>query len=536
MVLKGFEDWYSGRKHYSAAADPLKVSNTDADPLPLLRNKLEDVPIRHIMLILLESTRKDVFPVKKGGLIWERFASTFKNKTLPEEARRRLETLNPYARLLTGDYDDGFEHDPKMKQRRGGLNFNDAYTTGTYTIKSMVGTLCGVMPLVADFNKEYAHHIYQPCLPQILEAFSTLDSENDTNNFSSYRWRSSFFESVMLSFDKLEILTAAMGFPDENIISKEYLRGESAKFGTVHLPDINYFGMPEACLEDYIRDAFSAAKHNKERVFLTHLTSTSHHPFAMPAHETYVPLSEALDDLSHYVNAIGYDDRWLGKIFDILDREGVSNETLLVLAGDHGLSIPESGMPASYYNPNVGNNHIPLVISHPKLPAINVDDAVSSLQVLPTILDLLVETNSLSPSASSAARDLISNYEGQSLLRPLRSIHDGITSSAQVIGHWQFTVINPGSAMLGVRDGRSPYRDWRLVVPIVKNIEWRFTSLDLDPTEEHPTTGFDYVFFLRSVEKKHGINAARWAEEGAFLARWWVEDNRRRWRYGQYAD
>ncbi|KFY94454.1 hypothetical protein V500_03242 [Pseudogymnoascus sp. VKM F-4518 (FW-2643)] len=536
-VLKGFEDWHAGKQHYNAAMDPLKISNTEEDLLPLLRNKLGNVPIRHIMLILLESTRKDVFPIKKDELIWQRFANSFENKTLPEEARHRLETLTPYANFLTGDYDDGFEHDSKTKQRRGGLNFNDAYTTGTYTIKSMVGTLCGITPLVADFNLEYLHHIYQPCLPQILEAFSTLDRDNDTDHFTSYKWRSSFLESVILYFDNLELLMSTMGFPDENIISKEYLRGGSAKFGTVHLPDTNYFGMPEICLEDYIRDTFASAKQSNERVFLTHLTSTSHHPFAMPDNEPYVPLSKGLDNLSHYVNSIGYDDRWLGRILDVLDEEGVSNETLVVLVGDHGLSLPENDIVASYYNPNVGSNHIPLVMSHPKLPPIDIDDAVSSLQILPTILDLLLETGSLSESAIQAARDLVDNYEGQSLVRPMRrNNQSNITGSSQAHGDWQFTIINPGAAMLGVRDARPAYRGWRLVVPVDDNVRWRFTSMDSDPTEEHPTAGFDFGLFLRGVEKRHGIEAARWAEDGAFVARWWVEENSKRWRYGQYDD
>ncbi|POR33133.1 Uncharacterized protein TPAR_06661 [Tolypocladium paradoxum] len=533
-IPMGFEDWYGDEKHYNAAADPLKISNLDDELLPLLRNKLRDAPIRHVMVIVLEGTRKDLFPIKKDGLIWERLVNSFDDKALPEEAQQRLATLTSTANFLTGDYEDGFKH--PTRQERGGINFNDAYSTSTYTLKSLVGTLCGITPLIADFNLEYLHHIYQPCLPQIFEALNTLDRD-DSDNFTSYKWQSSFMQSVTLDFDHFDRLMLALGFPADALIARDYLKSESAKFGRVTLPDINYFGMSEICLEDYIRDAFASAKKNNERVFMTHVTSTSHHPFGMPDNETYVPLSNGLDDLSHYVNSIGYDDRWLGRVLDVLDQEGVANETLVVLVGDHGLSIPENDILSTYYNPNVGSNHIPLVLSHPRLPAIHVDDAVSSLQILPTVLDLLLETRSLSKPASQAARDLVHNYEGQSLVRPLRKQATATTTTnqaGQLVADWQYTVINPGRAMLGVRDPR--YEHWRLVVPVVDNIEWQFTDLSSDTIEAHPVVGFEFLEFLKSVERKHDIDAARWVEAAAFAARWWVEENSKRWRYGPYAN
>ncbi|KND88291.1 hypothetical protein TOPH_07091 [Tolypocladium ophioglossoides CBS 100239] len=532
-IPMGFDDWYGNKTHYQAAADPLKISNLDDELLPLLRKELGDVPIRHVMVIVLESTRKDLFPIKKDGLIWKRLANSFDDKTMPEEAQKRLATLTSTANFLTSDYEDGFEH--AVRKGRGGVNFNNAYTTSTYTLKSLVGTLCGITPLIADFNLEYSHHIYQPCLPQIFNALNTLDHD-DSDNFTSYEWRSSFLQSVTLDFDHFDPLMLALGFPADALIARDYLKSESAKFGRVDLPDINYFGMPEICLEDYIRDAFASAKKNNERVFMTHVTSTSHHPFAMPTNETYVPLSNGLDDLSHFVNSIGYDDRWLGRILEILDQQGAADETLVVLVGDHGFSIPENDILSSYYNPNVGSNHVPLVLSHPKLPAIDVDDAVSSLQILPTVLDLLLETGSLSKSASQAARDLVHNYEGQSLVRSLRkqaTVTEATNQTGQLVTDWQYTVINPGRAMVGVRD--SLHEHWRLVVPVVDNVEWHFTDLSSDPIEAHPVVGFEFLAFLASVEQKHGIDAARWVEEAAFAARWWVEENSKRWRYGPYA-
>ncbi|OAA58154.1 sulfatase domain protein [Cordyceps fumosorosea ARSEF 2679] len=531
-VLKGFEDWYEeGRPHYNAKADPLKISNMDQELLPGLKESLSNMTIKHIVLVVLESTRKDVFPLKRDDLIWRRFEEAAPHNQLPGESVARLETLTPTANYLTGDYDDGFEHENTT--RRGGLNFKDANTASTYTRKSMVGTMCGVWPLVADFNKEHAHHIYQPCLPQILEAFSRLDQDDPAEN----PWRSQYLQSVTLSYDHADESTEQFGFPRDNIVGARYLRSNAAKFGRVDLPDINYFGMEEAPLLDYVRDAFATARESGERVFMTHLTSTTHHPYAIPAEEAYVPLATGRwDDLSHYVNAVGYDDRWLGRILGVLDDEGVAGETLVVVTGDHGISLPENNTPASYHNPNAGCNHVPVVMSHPGLPPIDVDDAVSTMEILPTVLDLLRETGSLSRAASKAAGDLLANYEGQSLIRPLRNSAyraDGHDPDEEDLRGWQFVVMNPGRAMLGVRDRRRP--TWRLVVPVIHDVEWRFTDLATDPTDTDSVQAFEFPAFLDKVQRQHGKEPARWAEEGAFIARWWVEENNKRYEYGPYA-
>ncbi|KAK1237183.1 hypothetical protein MKX07_006062 [Trichoderma sp. CBMAI-0711] len=531
--VPGFGDWYKNHKHYNATADPLKISNLQDSLLPALEDKLADVPIRHVMLILLESTRKDVFPLKKDGLIWKRLSNSYSNGTLPEAAQAMLANLTSNANYITGDYDDGFEHESKKK--RGGISFSNALTTATYTIKSIVGTMCGLTPLMADFNLEYLHHFYQPCLPQVFDALNKLENdESDTDkesvkDFTSFKWHSSFLQSVTKNYDRYVPLMSSMGISPDNLVSKEYLRSRFAKFGPVDLPDINYFGMADVAVEDYIRDAFVQAKKNNERAFVTHLTSTSHHPFAIPAEEPYTPLGSGLDDISHYVNAIGYDDRWLGKIMKILDEEGVADETLVVFVGDHGVSMPENNILAPYYNPNIGTLRVPLVFSHPKLPAIQVDDAIISSQILPTILDLLRETGSLSKSQMRAASDMVQNYEGQSLIRPVHT-----TNNETGQANWQFTVVNPGRAMLSIRDARQP--DWHLVVPIIDNVEWQFTNLMKDPTGAHTLLGFDFVNFMYSVENTHGVDAAKWVEEAAFMARWWVEENGKRWRYGPYAN
>ncbi|EGU74999.1 hypothetical protein FOPG_14705 [Fusarium oxysporum f. sp. conglutinans race 2 54008] len=536
---RGFEDWYDEKTHYNAESDPLKISNLDEPLRESLRGKLKDINIRHVVMFFLESTRNDVFPIKKDGLIWNRFADTFPDKKLPQEVQDKLASLTPTANFITGDYDDGFEHAEKPK--RGGIHFTNAHTAGTYTLKSMTGTVCGIAPLVADFNLEHSHHIYQPCLPHVFEAMNqaeALSEEtkskrdghsgtklkwNDNMNKED-KWNSYFFQAATLDYDNQYNLMSAMGFPMKNTIGREYLRSDSAKHGPVTLPNINEFAFEEDPLEDYITDIFEDAAKAKSRVFLTHLTSTSHHRFHMPKTEKYTPLAKGLDMMSRYVNTIGYDDRWIRKVLDVLDKQGIANETLVIFQGDHGTSLPENDYASPYYNPNIGVDHVPLILSHPQLPPFNVDDAVHSTQVLPTILDILLETGSLSPSSRDAASSLITNYEGQSLLRPSRT-----QTSDNSTGQWQFTVTNPGRAMLTVRDARFPNR--HLVVPVIENVDWRLSDLEKDPHEYDSVQALDFTEFVKTVEGRFGRDVAEWAEEGAFVTRWFVKENGRRWRF-----
>lgn len=526
-ALLGFEDWYKdGADHYRAESDPLKVSNMQDAIVSELRGKLSDVDIRHVIIVKMESIRKDVFPVKQGGKIWNKLAKKATNNTLSGEAEERLATLTPLANALTCDFDDGFDH--ANRTCRGGISANNAFTASTYTLKSVIATLCGMGPVAADFNVEAKHHFYQPCLTHILDAFNTInhtETRKDAKEFQPYPWKSYYFQAATDSFDNQGGLFPVLGYKSENVITKEYLQSESARFGKSTLSDVNYFSIPEVALEDYIKDAFETAKEKNERVFLTHLTSTTHHAFGIPEEENYVKMSEDgdLEDLSNYINAVGYSDRWLTKLLGILDEQGVANETLVVFSGDHGMPVAEDGV-ATYHNDETASFHVPIVLSHPKLPNVAIDNAVSTIQILPTILDLLIESDSLSGESRRAASDLARNYEGQSLLRHLH------TSTDNGNGDWQFSVTNPGGSTLAIRDGRNP--DWRLTFPITSGQDWHFVDAKSN------SSGIFSLSFdtLRSrAESQLGEEVADWVEEAAIVTKWWLEENQKRWRFGKYA-
>lgn len=523
-AIPGFADWYeSDKTHYDNKLDPISKPNFDKDLLEPLKGKLKDVSIRNVMFIFLESTRKDVFPFKKGGWPYSRMADTWTTKKMSPEAEERAATLTQTARYLTGDYDDGFNH--KETPRRGGINVKKNTPSATYTLKSLTGGLCGVNPLVADMNREYNYHIYQPCLPHVFKALNMINEPTpDAKDFTSQPFNNSFMMSVTGQYDHQYDLMKSIGYLEEEMVDSEYLHSDKAAFGNVTIEDIRYDGMPEVAIEDYFRDAFRTSRNNNTRLFLTHLTSSTHFPYGLPETEKYVSMvqedaSTHMSDISKHLNAVGYVDRWVGHLLDIVEEEGATNDTLIVLVGDHGVPVVEMGGASPWGVPSVGSFLVPLVFSHPQLPVVDVNDLVSSMSIVPTVLDLLLETGALSKKQQTAARDLMRSYEAPSLIRSLETDQR----------RWYFTTVSPGGQGISTRSMDSPR--WRLIVPLIQDAEWYFSDLDTDPHEDKQVASFGFVGMLRAVEKKHGVEAAKWAEEAAFAARWWVSDNHQRWRY-----
>jgi hypothetical protein len=112
------------------------------------------------------------------------------------------------------------------------------------------------------------------------------------------------------------------------------------------------------------------------------------------------------------------------------------------------------------------------------------------------------------------------------MIRPIR------TKGKHDVSNWHFTVVNPGGEQLTVRDAH--HKHWVVTVPVgdATDVEWQFSA---DDHGKEVAMDLEFKDFLRNVEHKFGLEAAHWAEEAAFIGRWWVQENWRRWRHGPYS-
>jgi phosphoglycerol transferase MdoB-like AlkP superfamily enzyme len=116
--------------------------------------------------------------------------------------------------------------------------------------------------------------------------------------------------------------------------TEDYLRPSALEL-LIQLPRY-----PEYEIYPYLQDVVNKTIENNERLFLSHFTSTTHHPWGTPAayqEEQYFAgdgLMAKHEDINKYLNAVRYVDTWLGDMMKVLDEAGIANETLVVFVGD----------------------------------------------------------------------------------------------------------------------------------------------------------------------------------------------------------
>lgn len=343
---------------YDPVEDPLRISNLGEDVLlPITEAiKKNKINIKHVVILSLESTRKDVFPLKKNSHLNDAIMKSHGSAKSRTEAASNLAKLTVNAELLTGEvsgYDVPEEPQSPLNQtwrnlskEKGGLNVVGAFTGSTSTFKSMLGSHCGVQPLPVDFTVEAGDHIYQPCLPSILELFnhnkkSSVKRKDKANHsekdFRSKPWRSVFVQSITDQYDRQEELNKGIGFTE--VITKETLLDPTSKHHPPTEKESNYFGFPETQVKPYLRDIFQQSQDQNERLFLSHFTSSTHHPWNTPegANGTVDYLKRvwsAEHPLNRYLNTIKYVDGWIGEVMDMIDEFDMAEETLVVMVGD----------------------------------------------------------------------------------------------------------------------------------------------------------------------------------------------------------
>lgn len=350
--LPGFKDWYSlplNKRdeqaprnyvpiHYNPAKDPLHTPNLQNDILEPLREALSsgDVKVKHIILVKLESNRQDVFPLHADSYVMQRVRESYGGH-IPKEVEDRLARLTPNAEHFTG-FDNGFGKSEQDRPKpRGGLSAKNAYTSGTFTLKSITGSHCGLNPLAIDMNREWLYDIYQPCLPQILDAMNRQPNiTGETDDWTSWPWHTMWMQSVSGEYDYLTHLMPALGFQDQmNKETIDQVGGEYAPDGSQVVGDRGYM---DKVLKNYFRDVVADAERNHKRLFLSHLTGATHLPWMLPGHQSEELAGDTgrtlNDHINRYLNSLVYQDEWLTDIMNILQEAGIADDTLFVMVGD----------------------------------------------------------------------------------------------------------------------------------------------------------------------------------------------------------
>lgn len=111
---------------------------------------------------------------------------------------------------------------------------------------------------------------------------------------------------------------------------------------------------------------------------------------------------DLLSEVDEYTASMMTVDRFISRLLTAIERQGMRDETLIILTGDHGENLNDHGYVGhgrTLYDEEI---HVPLIFSHPSLTAQEVKHQVREIDISSTILDIL-------------DLDIPSSFEGDSL-------------------------------------------------------------------------------------------------------------------------
>ncbi len=109
------------------------------------------------------------------------------------------------------------------------------------------------------------------------------------------------------------------------------------------------------------------------------------------AHTPYEPPEPFASQFPNqpYLGEIAYADAQVGRLLDWLKANGLEENTVVVVTGDHGESLGDHGEATHAYFVYDSTMHVPLIVKTPWHDQGRNASMVSSADILPTVLDLL---------------------------------------------------------------------------------------------------------------------------------------------------
>lgn len=114
-----------------------------------------------------------------------------------------------------------------------------------------------------------------------------------------------------------------------------------------------------------------------------------------------------------YLGEIAFTDNQVGRLVAFLEQRALLDRTVVVVAGDHGESLNEHGEATHGFFLYDATTRVPLIIRAPRVKPGRIDTLVRTVDVVPTVLNLLelagwddIDGSTLLPAMSGAVSDL----------------------------------------------------------------------------------------------------------------------------------
>lgn len=144
--------------------------------------------------------------------------------------------------------------------------------------------------------------------------------------------------------------------------------------------------------KEYFQKTLEIIKKQEQPFYGVTVTITSHTPFDLPKEYQYLNLKEDINksEIGKYFQAIHYTDKQIGNFIDNLDKEGILDNTVIVLYGDHtGVhkyfqdKIDMMKNKEEWWSNN--DNKIPLLIYNKNSPQRTISTYGGPVDLVPTL-------------------------------------------------------------------------------------------------------------------------------------------------------
>ncbi|AWV97010.1 LTA synthase family protein [Arcticibacterium luteifluviistationis] len=219
-----------------------------------------------------------------------------------------------FTEKVVDESKNGQEITPNFNRlKKEGVYFSNVYASGDRTDKGIVAVLSG--------------YPAQPTQSIIKEPKKTARLPILTKDFQKDGYRTAFYYGGETEFANMksylyagdfEKIVDLNDFPEDEYITK--------------------WGVHDNVIFDKFLEDHSYPK--KDPFFETLLTLSSHEPFDVPLDSTVIAGS---DEESMYLNSLYYTDQEFGRFIDSAKTQSWWNETLVIVIGDHGHRLPDTG-------------------------------------------------------------------------------------------------------------------------------------------------------------------------------------------------
>lgn len=258
------------------------------------------------------------------------------------------------------------------KMAQHSLLINETSAVMASTTKSIVSILCGIEPYLKTDTLEVTLGIPVPCLPKTLSAYD-----------------SAYFQTATKYYEGRDRLVSHIGM--ETFFSAESMENQQAMaIGPLGLEDKAMLPVHKNWLET----------RNSEKPFIAfYLTLAQHYPYLPISENREYKLYTENKLMNDYLNSLNYIDEFVEELVMQYKEQGLYDNTIFVVLGDHGESFAQ-------YRPIMFHNNVmykeglwvPFFIFNEKLfpEQVQLHGQYSLIDVAPSIQYLLgVEPSTL---------------------------------------------------------------------------------------------------------------------------------------------